>query len=44
MLAVNRGYGKTTQIGWGIPARGENDPPEEWTMNLADIYLKTDVT
>ena len=44
MISVNRGYENTTQIGWWIPQRGENDPPEKWTMNIADIYLKTDVT
>lgn len=44
IFAVNRDYGNTSQIGWWIPERGENDPPEKWTMNIADIYLKTDVT
>lgn len=43
MLAVNRAKGEATQIGWWIPSRGEGVPPEKWTMNLADIYLKTDV-
>ena len=43
MLAVNRDEGKATQVGWWIPSRGENDPPEKWTMNLADIYLTTNV-
>ena len=44
IFAVNREEGQATQLGWWIPSRGENDPPEKWTMNLADIYLKTDVT
>lgn len=43
MIAQNRSYGETTRIGWWIPSRGENDPPEEWTFNMADIYLKTNV-
>ena len=44
MLAVNRSKGQATQLGWWIPSRGEAKPPEKWTMNIADIYLKTDVT
>ena len=44
IFAVNREEGQATQVGWWIPSRGENDPPEKWTMNLAEIYLKTDVT
>ena len=44
ILAVNREENQATQIGWWIPSRGENNPPEKWTMNIADIYLKTDVT
>ena len=44
IFSLNREEGQATQIGWWIPSRGENDPPEKWTMCLADIYLKTDVT
>jgi len=44
VLAVNRASGEATQIGWWIPSRGEAIPAEKWTMNLAEIYLKTDVT
>ena len=44
VLAVNRGPDQATQIGWWIPSRGEADPPEKWTMNLAEVYLNTDVT
>ena len=44
IFAVNRAAGQATQFGWWIPYRDEEDPPEKWTMNLADVYLKTDVT
>ena len=32
---------KTSQIGWWIPARGEELPPEQWTMNLMDININS---
>lgn len=40
---VNREQGKATQLGWWIPARGEDVPPERWQMNLVDVYLKSSV-
>ena len=35
---------QTTQIGWWIPTRGEQVPPEDWTMNLMDVNLYPVIT
>ena len=39
-----RGNNETTQLGWWIPARGEEIPPEDWTMNLMDVNINPTVT
>ena len=39
-----RGDNETSQLGWWIPARGEDIPPEDWTMNLMDLNLKSTIT
>ena len=43
MFSVDRPENKTDQIGWWIPLRGEDNPPEKYMMTLADVYLKSNV-
>lgn len=44
IFTENSKPGENTQFGWWIPMRGEDDPPENWLMNLANVNLLSPVS
>lgn len=43
-VGTGRRDNQTTQLGWWIPTRGEDIPPEDYTMMLLDVNLYPTIT